>query len=250
MACAPPKFDRYIEPFLGSACFFLALKPRAAVLGDFNVELISMYKTLRLAPKKVSALVHAMPDSENFYYELRSNNPNDLSRYDRAARFIYLNRYCFNGVYRSNRQNQFNVPRGKHTGRVPSLDEFESCGTAFRGMELRAGDFESCLSDTKKGDFVYLDPPYASVSRLDHGEYGYNSFNEKDIYRLIESMRLTAESGATVLLSYADTPLLTESLDDWHLKRIKVRRFVGGFLARRAEVNEVLISNRPFPKAS
>lgn len=245
MACVPDKFDRYIEPFLGSACLFLALQPKRAVLGDFNQELMAMYRILTTRSRLIAKRVHAMPDNDEFYYQLRAKSPLEMNQVDRAARFIYLNRYCFNGVYRTNRSNQFNVPRGRQTGRVPSVNEFIECGKAFRGMDLRPGDFEDCLADVRSGDFVYLDPPYASVARLDHGEYGYNSFKEKDIDRLITTLKRAANSGATVLLSYADVPMLATALPDWHRRQIVTRRFVGGFNDRRANVVELLMSNQP-----
>lgn len=248
IACTPVKFERYIEPFLGSACYFLALKPQSAILGDFNTELIKMYRVLREKPNEIAEAVHEMPGDPEYYYKLRAQSAFDLDRVSRAARFIYLNRFCFNGVYRANRSNHFNVPRGSHTGKIPSKEEFKECAKLLRKAKLRATDFEDCLSDTKTGDFIYLDPPYASVARLDHGEYGYNSFSEKDIDRLLSSVKRADRNGAIILLSYAYTPIFQKSLPNWHFKKIDVRRYVAGFADQRLEVKELLVSNKPLPR--
>lgn len=247
MACAPKRFDRYIEPFLGSACYFLALRPPKAVLGDFNADLIDMYIVLRNHPETVAQIVHDMPTTSDFYYSLRAKSCEELDSIERAARFIYLNRYCFNGVYRSNRKGDFNVPRGKHTGRVPTLEEFINCAEALKYADLRKGDFENCLLDVGLGDFIYVDPPYASVSRLSHGEYGYGSFNENDLNRFTCSLKQADKNGAVILLSYASTPILKQMLPKWHYRKIVVKRFVAGFNRHRNEVEELIISNKPLP---
>ena len=248
IASAPPRFERYIEPFLGSACFYLALQPNKAVLGDINTELMEMYAVLREFPKQVAKIVHQMPSSTSYYYRLRAKSPSDMQPLERAARFVYLNRYCFNGVYRSNRKGQFNVPRGINTGRIPTTAEFVECAAALSNAELRPGDFESCLTDIREYDFIYLDPPYAMCSRLDHGEYGYNSFNEKDIDRLIYSLERADNKGAVILLSYAYTPLFKKALPNWYFRKISVRRNVAGFGHQRMYVTEILASNQPLPR--
>jgi DNA adenine methylase len=247
LACAPKHFDRYIEPFLGSACYFLALHPPKAILGDFNADLMDMYSVLRNYPKEIAEIVHDMPDTDDFYYSLRARSSKELGSIERAARFIYLNRYCFNGVYRSNLRGEFNVPRGKHTGNIPSIDEFINCAKALKFADLRNGDFENCLSDVGVGDFIYVDPPYASVSRLSHGEYGYGSFNEKDINRFVYSLKEADKNGAVILLSYAYTPILKQMLPNWHHRKIVVKRHVAGFNHHRNEVQELIISNKSLP---
>ncbi|MEQ1846132.1 MAG: Dam family site-specific DNA-(adenine-N6)-methyltransferase [Nitrospira sp.] len=248
MDYVPAKYERYVEPFLGSGCFFLALRPSASVLGDFNRGLMEMYSVLRDSPLKLARAVYAMPNTTRYYYKLRSHVVADLTPLERAARFVYLNRYCFNGVYRENRQGMFNVPRGSHTGKLPTIEEFKVCAEVFKSADLRPGDFEECLKDARSGDFIYLDPPYASCTRLDHGEYGYNSFNEKDIPRLISTLKAADRKGAAVLLSYANTPLLKRVLPKWNFRKVRVRRNVAGFAHQRLEVSEILVSNYPLPR--
>jgi DNA adenine methylase len=241
-ACAPTKFVRYVEPFCGSICLFVDLKPSSAVLSDNNSELIHFYNTLRHRPTHIGKLAASMPLTESFYYELRALNPNSLSSNDRAARFLYLNRFCFNGVYRTNKAGQFNVPRGKHMGALPSVEEITNFGRFIRTADFRAADFEELLDITTTGDFVYLDPPYAGASR-DRGEYGVNAFKEIDISRLSDACIRASERGAKVLLSYADLPVIRSLLSNWNVRELNVLRSVSGFSRGRGTVQEILISN-------
>ena len=110
--CVPHSYDRYIEPFAGSACLFFALRPDRAILGDFNVELMQAYRTIAKHPRLIAREVLRLPASQAAYYRIRSLVPNLLTPLHRAVRFAYLNRYCFNGVYRTDRKNRFNVPQG------------------------------------------------------------------------------------------------------------------------------------------
>ena len=240
--CAPAEFVRYIEPFCGSICLFVDLKPHSAILSDNNPELIHFYKTLRHRPSHIGKLATSMPITESFYYELRSLDPLQLSSNDRAARFLYLNRYCFNGVYRTNKQGHFNVPRGKHMGALPSIEEITNFGRFIRSADFQAADFEDLLNVAGVGDFIYLDPPYAGAAR-DRGEYGANAFKQIDIVRLAESCRRASLRGAKVLLSYADIPIIRELLEGWNIRELDVLRSVSGFAKGRGMVQEILISN-------
>jgi DNA adenine methylase len=240
----PSAFSRYIEPFAGSACLFFTLKPSSAILSDFNEQLMLTYRIIRDYPCRLAALVHGMPKTEPFYYELRRSKPsNELFL---AARFVYLNRFCFNGVYRTNRAGEFNVPRGERTGLLPSVSCFGDAARVLSKAELRIGDFENSIADVAKGDFVYLDPPYTTASRRYSGEYGYGAFAEKDLERLVKSLRLIDRRGARFLLSYRYLPGSHVFLE-WFSKRVRTRRHVAGFSKHRRLVSELLVANYPFP---
>jgi DNA adenine methylase len=240
----PGEFDRYIEPFSGSACLFFALQPERAILSDLNKELIDAYRVVRLCPKRVHGAIMAMPTTEKYYYELRSKSPSRLGNIRRAARFIYLNRFCFNGVFRTNQKGCFNVPRGTRVGPVPSSDRFEECAKALKRAQLLDADFEEIAKHVRRGDFVYLDPPYAKAGARRRGEYGYTSFSSSDLERLGRCLIRLDERGATFLLSYADCNEIRSISSLWHTKRILVRRHVAGFVKHRTVVRELLISNR------
>jgi DNA adenine methylase len=239
----PKEFNLYIEPFCGSLNLFLALRPEKALLSDINHELIDFYKTLTLRPYKISELVHGMPTSEDFYYRLRSINPETLSKDQKATRFFYLNRYCFNGVFRTNRSGQFNVPRGTHTGGIPKIEEIIKFRNLIKFAEFEVSDFESKLASAQKNDFVYLDPPYMTATTKDRGEYGVHSFKHEDLNRLINSCHEASSRGAKLLLSYSECDELISAFGDWHITYIDVHRSISGFNKGRGTVKEVLISN-------
>lgn len=243
----PDDMERYFEPFAGSGCLFFAIRPTSAVLGDINSELIETYRILARHPRLVSRLAHRFRRDARSYYRirrrisLRSNDPIEF-----AARFVYLNRNCFNGVFRINREGNFNVPRGTRTGDLPSEQEFYRCAVALRSATLRAMDYKSCVADVRPKDFIYLDPPYASRRRNTHGEYGYNCFSENDLPALVDQLRWFDKMGATFLFSYCEHRILSTLPRRWHQRTLTVRRHVAGFSQHRGNVQEVLVTNRRF----
>jgi DNA adenine methylase len=241
-----PAFSgRYFEPFAGSACLFTALRPSKGILGDRNGDLIRTYETIRSHPTAVARMVHAMPKKRSYYYDLRRTKIPTSRRLECAAQFLYLNRYCFNGVYRTNKAGDFNVPRGTRTGRIPRAWEFAAFAEVLRTAELRCCDFEECLRDVRAGDFVYLDPPFPT-KRPNSGEYGYGGFGWSDIERLIATLRHLDANDVSFLLSFVATEDILK-LNDWFLKRISVGRHVAGFSHHRTRATEILVSNRTLP---
>lgn len=239
----PQGFTRYVEPFVGSAVLFLKLGAKSALLGDMNSELIDTYRTLRDHPRAVWNRVSSMSQEAEYYYSLRSENPVSLSALDRAARFVYLNRFCFNGVYRTNRAGMFNVARGKGHLFIPDLDVFMEMAKALQNAELSCSDFESVVDQTTRGDFLYLDPPYALGEKRDRGEYGVGSFREADENRLVDAIQGAAKRGVNVLLSYTPSLNITKRLDGWKVHDLSVARNVAGFAGSRRRANEILVSN-------
>jgi DNA adenine methylase len=245
LRCVPTGYARYIEPFAGSACLFFACHPAQAVLGDINQELLMAYQMLREHPRQVYQAVAAMPVTRANYYRTRNQNPGMLPPIARAARFIFLTRNCFNGVYRTNKAGVFNVPMGIRTGTLGSERLFYRCAVALRTAVLRLGDFEDCIADVRAKDFLYLDPPYAGPSVRFRGEYGYNAFCGSDLDRLFTSLNRADRVGATFLLSYTDETAIAEWKKRWHWVSVRVHRHVAGFSQHRRTVRELLITNRP-----
>jgi len=244
MAYVPSRYCRYIEPFAGSASLFFASNPKESILSDTNQALIEMYRTLMQHPLILARQVYSYPNDAATYYHLRDSEVENGHTLDKAARFIYLNRHCFNGVYRTNKKGRFNVPRGTRTGAVPSSQVFFRCSYLLRRATLMSLDFEQCLSSAKAGDFVYLDPPYSSQTRTCYGEYGYNCFSPADHGRLIECLHRLDRIGAMFLLSYSDRSDLVTSLNPtWYCSRLSVRRHVAGFASHRDFGSEILVSN-------
>jgi DNA adenine methylase len=238
-------YDRYVEPFAGSAALFFRLAPKVALINDLNHELIETYEVLRKAPKKVFTGVKALrPDAET-YYQQRSLRPAELSPLARAIRFVYLNRFCFNGIFRANSAGQFNVPYGGHkAGGVPEFNLFARVATLLGAASLTAMDFGKILSRTKKGEFVYLDPPYCKPSRRPRGEYGPGAFSDKDLARLKKHLISMDKRGVAFVLSYEESEAgRTLFVPGWSKRRVRVRRNVAGFAGQRRRASELVISN-------
>lgn len=242
-AAKPPTISRYVEPFVGSAILFLRLDAEAAILGDINSDLIETYGTLRDHHHDVWERVSAMSQDDDYYYELRAQDASALGKLDRAARFVYLNRFCFNGVYRTNRQGRFNVARGYGHLYVPSAEVFSGMAKALRRADLHCGDFEPVVNRAASGDFLYLDPPYALGGKRDRGEYGVGSFREPDEDRLVEAIQRASRRGVNVLLSYSPSPRVIENLPGWQVRELTVARNVAGFAGSRRQAREILVSN-------
>ena len=242
----PSEYGRYVEPFCGSACLFFAINPHKALLSDINSDLIHAFKQIKRAPKKIANVVRQLPVEKETYHEIRKQKPEELSAFERAVRFTYLNRNCFNGVYRTNQKGEFNVPMGSRTGDVPDESRFIRCSEALKKARLVSADFEKILDEIQKDDFVYLDPPYAKRGSKGRGEYGPGAFQYDDIERMLEFLHLIDRREAKFLFSYAyDEELITLLPSHWHWQSLTVNRHVAGFSQHRGKVNEILISNNP-----
>jgi DNA adenine methylase len=237
--------ERYVEPFAGSACLFFAIAPTAAILGDSNKELIEVYRVVRDQPDRLYyRLCHIRRDLRT-YRRWRGLNPQSLDKETRALRFLYLNRNCFNGIYRTNLDGEFNVPMGKGPGAYVSKDDLLRCSGLLQRAKFVAGDFSKTLRKVRAGDFVYLDPPYAVNSRRIFREYGKKTFDTDDMSRLSKSLAAIEKKEADFLVSYADCTEARKLARDWYSVRIPIRRQIAGFAGDRKKAYEWLISNRP-----
>lgn len=236
-------FQSYHEPFAGSAALFFELQPRRASLSDRNADLIQFYLALCEDPHSVVRELETLLPDEVSYYAVRALKTDGLSVAQKASRFLYLNHYCFNSVYRTNRQGAFNVPYGKRRGPLPSKELILRASEQLKQAVISCTDFQHALHTTVEGDFVYLDPPFSSRVSSRYGEYGYGSFSALDEGRLIETVRELSKRGAKVLLSYRETPELTTALGDWNHDSFPVYRSIGGRLTARGVTMESLFYN-------
>lgn len=240
----PQGFGTYHEPFCGSACLFFDLLPRSAVLSDLNEDLMLAYREIQSSPESVYKELASFEVSKEHYYAIRALVPNNLSAPLRAARFIYLNKLCFNGVYRTNKSGLFNVPMGTKTGRMPEKVDLLRYSLALRNVHLVDGDFESIIENVQAGDLVYLDPPYSKPEARERGEYGLGSFHFSDIDRLVNALDRIDGAGASFILSYSDCDIIRQELrHTWRTEKVSVRRHVAGFSAHRKVVDELIVSN-------
>jgi DNA adenine methylase len=238
-----PHHRRYIEPFAGSACLFFELLPRAAVLGDSNRELIEVYRQVRDNPEAVYRRLVHIPRDATAYYRWRAISPRTLDPQTRALRFLYLNRTCFNGIFRTNVAGDFNVPFGRKQGRLPTKNDFLESAEQLSRAKLIAGDFSRTLAHVEKHDFVYLDPPFAVGARRVFRQYGIKPFETTDVARLARELRRLHKIGASFLVSYADCSESRRLGAEWNAVRLSVRRHVAGFAGDRKRAFEWLISN-------
>lgn len=240
----PQGFGTYHEPFCGSACLFFDVLPQSAVLSDLNQDLMLTYREIQANPEEVYKNLASLEVSKENYYVVRALAPESLSSVSRAARFIYLNKLCFNGVYRTNKSGRFNVPMGSKTGRMPEKVDLLRYSLALRNVKLVDGDFESTLREIKTGDLVYLDPPYSKPEGRERGEYGIGSFHFSDIERLMMVLDQIDGAGASFIFSYSDCEVIRSELRPrWRTEKVSVRRHVAGFSAHRKVVDELIVSN-------
>lgn len=241
----PQNFERYVEPFAGSACLFFHLSPEKAVLNDINHELINTYRQIKRNPKKVIDSLSRIPDrTPATYYEFRALQPSELDPIQRASRFIFLNRLCFNGLYRTNLKGQFNVPYGgDRAGDLPTAEELLAASYAFRNVAFKAASFEEVIGKTNSSDFVYLDPPYSISNRRVFNNYSNDIFGIKNLEKLRNELERLNRNNIPFLLSYG---LSKEGLvlsKGFRIHHILVQRQISGFAAHRRKARELLITN-------
>jgi DNA adenine methylase len=264
IARSPRQIDTYAEPFVGGGAMFFGLlahpdlAPRRAILNDLNADLMAVYTTVRDEVEKlVGRLEHlaapylASPDEERakLYYAERERLPDD--RVDLAARFIFLNKTCFNGLYRVNRRGEFNVPHGKYrTPRILDEDALRSASLALQGVELLAEDFEATMRRAKPGDFVYLDPPFEPLSRTSSFTgYTEGAFGRHEQLRLKWAMDDLTSRGVRAMLSNSPADfiegLYRADRDRYRIDRTPARRAINSRGDRRGAIDELIVLNYP-----
>lgn len=201
----PTEFGTYLEPFLGSAAVFFRLRPKRSVLSDRNCALIDTYRALRNDPQGVRQALQQLHEQhcKEFYYSVRKEVPD--SEIQKAARFIYLNRTCWNGLYRVNRKGEFNVPIGTKNTVVLPTDDFDQVSKLLKRAKLLAGDFSSVIDLATENDFLFVDPPYTTKHNL-NGFLKYNEilFSWADQERLHNAVIQAANRGVKILVLNAN----------------------------------------------
>jgi DNA adenine methylase len=200
-----PSFARYVEPFLGGGAGFFALEPTRALLSDINEELIELYRVVRDYPGELIVALdhHQAAHSEGHFYRTRSERPK--SRIARAARTLYLNRTCWNGLYRLNRRGAFNVPIGTKTAVALPSDNFHQASAFLQSADIVVSDFEFAIDKAGEGDLLFVDPPYT----VKHNMNGFVKYNEtifswSDQLRLKDALVRASRRGASIIITNAD----------------------------------------------
>ena len=239
----PKLFNVYHEPFFGGGALFFAVRPRVAMISDSNAELMRTYQTVSENVESVISHLRRMPHSEQFYYQLRDEPlPLAPTRAWQAARFIYLNRTCFNGLYRVNKTGKFNVPFGKYKNpTICDIGRLRDCSKVLKRAWISVGDFE--FIHFAKGDFAYFDPPYVPVSKTSNfTAYTSAGFGAAEQKRLAKVALRLKRSGVCVLLSNADCPQVRELYSDgFEFESVQVRRCINSDRNGRGPVPELII---------
>ena len=250
----PEEYNTYYEPFVGGGALLFELEPQNAVINDFNDELINVYKVLcdEVKFNKMIKLLnkHEAKHSEEYYYEIRNKDRNKrsfkkLAEHTRAARTIYLNKACFNGLYRVNSKGEFNVPFGKkdkvntHEGSNLNLLNYYLSSNNF---QILNGDFEKAVETAQKGDFIYFDPPYDSDTST-FTSYTEIGFGKDEQIRLAKVFKDLSNRGCHVMLSNHNTKLINELYSEFNIHVIEAKRNINSNGQKRGSVEEVIITN-------
>jgi DNA adenine methylase len=251
----PESFNTYYEPFLGGAAVLLDIMPTNAIVNDINPELINMYIQVR---DRVDAVIDALTKLDNehevsddpkaYYYAVRKKFNSNVyvdttDQVNQAARFIYLNKHCFNGLYRVNKKGEFNVPfNGKLSGWSADPDHLREASTKLKSVFFRCGDYDIAVRDADKDSFVFLDPPYDVITDTSFTDYAKDGFGSEEQRKVSELFKELTERGCKCMLTNHDTPLIRELYKDFRIEVVDVRRSINRNGSDRIG-KEVIITN-------
>ena len=246
----PKKYGSYYEPFIGGGALLLDVQPKKAHINDINSELINTYSQIRDDAPSVKTLLKHLDDNhdgEEYYYKKRDefNTKIQKKEYDSymAALFIYLNKHCFNGLYRVNSKGLFNVPyNNKDKGRSFDEQNIDSLADYLKNVKMMNGDFESCAKKAKKGDFVFFDSPYAPLNPTSFESYTKEGFSKEDHERLANLFKELDKKGVYCMLTNHNTELINDLYKDYNIEVVPVHRSINSKgNSRKGE--EVIITN-------
>lgn len=248
----PEKFDiktgRYFEPFVGGGAVFFDLLPKEGYLSDLNKELVTAYNVIK---SDVDGLIKSLKKhktDKEYFLDIRAQDPKTLSDLNVASRFIFLNRTCFNGMYRVNSKGGFNVPYGKYNNPlICDEDNLKKVSKALQHVEIKHQDYKEVLKKAKKGDFIYFDPPYYPVSKTaSFTSYTAESFLDKEQTELRDTVLELNKRGCYVMLSNSDTPFINKIYSGFkgiRISKVEAGRAINSNGSGRGKITEVLITN-------
>lgn len=249
----PKKITTYVEPFIGGGAVLFNLQPKKAIINDLNKELINTYKVVKKSPRELLELlkIHDKNNCEDYFYEIRAldrtNNFKNMNNIEKAARVIYLNKTCFNGLYRVNKTGKFNSPYGKYKNpNIINESAILAMSDYFNNNNIKIiqGDYKNALKDLKKDAFVYFDPPYMPISTSSSFKnYTKTSFDEKEQIELKKECDKLDNKRIKFMLSNSDHPLIRELYKDFDIRIVKAKRSINSKGNSRGKINEILVKN-------
>lgn len=252
----PVKYTQYYEPFVGAGAVLFSIQPKKAVINDTNSELINCYQVIKHSPEELLLMCqkHKERNSKEHYYKLRALDRSDdfknLSPQERAARIIYLNKTCFNGLFRVNSSGQFNVPYGNYSNPSiadPAVIRAVSSYLNQANVRILEGDFERAITTCRKGAFIYFDPPYHPISDTSSFTgYSMDGFGEEEQIRLRDTCNKLSDRGCQVLLSNSNADFIRSLYDDsrYEIVEVKANRAINAVGSKRGQISELLIHNK------
>ena len=249
----PETYGRYFEPFVGGGALFFDLAPEQAVINDFNEELINAYRQIKNNPAELINLLikHKENNSKDYYLALRSaDRDGRISRMtgvERAARILYMLRVDFNGLYRVNSKNQFNVPYGRYKNpKIVDVDLLYQISEYLNenDVEILQTDFAEAVKDAETGDFVYFDPPYIPLNETSSfTSYTHEGFSYEEQVRLRDTFKELTERGVYAMLSNSSSPLVEELYKDFNIYFVEAQRTNGAKSSSRGKISEIIVTN-------
>jgi len=248
----PPEFNiktgRYFEPFVGGGAVFFDLLPKKAFLSDLNNELVITYNVIKNNVEKLIKSLKKHKTSKEYYLKIRAQNPQKLSDIEIASRFIYLNRTCFNGMYRVNSRGEFNIPFGNYKNPlVCDENNLRKVAKALKNVEIKTQDYKKILKKAKKGDFVYFDPPYHPLNKTSSfTSYTKEVFLKKEQIELKDTFVELHKRGCFVMLSNSDTSFINKIYSGKkgiHIAKVQAGRMINSQSHKRGKINELLVIN-------
>ncbi len=247
----PQKITSYYEPFIGGGAVLFHLQPKNAVINDFNKELVNVYQIIKENPEELIDDLKIHKNESEYFYNLRAldreENFSELSDIKKASRVIYLNKTCYNGLYRVNSSGEFNSPFGKYKN--PNIVNEKTIRAVSRYLNtnnivILNGDFEDAVKGIRKGAFVYFDPPYHPISESSNFTgYVEGGFNVEEQIRLHDLCVKLNKKGINFLLSNSATPFIEDLYKDFEINYVKANRSINSNAKKRGGINEVLIRN-------
>ncbi|MBF2053294.1 MAG: DNA adenine methylase [Candidatus Sericytochromatia bacterium] len=249
---APKQFQHYYEPFVGAGALFLALQPRQAVINDLNAELVNAYRVIQKQPEELLRQLQAHSNDPDYFYQIRALDREahlyeQLDPVQRASRTIYLNKTCYNGLYRVNRKGQFNAPFGRY--RKPLIADETGIRNLHRFLNQRPvrilnTDFEQAVQNARAGDFVYFDPPYDPLSpSASFTAYQQEGFGRPEQRRLARVVQDLTRRGCRVMLSNSSTDFIRSLYKGYTQIPVSASRRINAVAANRGLIEELLVLN-------
>ncbi|MBE7318586.1 modification methylase [Staphylococcus sp. HMSC063F03] len=249
----PKNINTYVEPFVGGGAVLFDIQPNKAIINDSNSELINVYKTIMNNPDELieELKIHKLNNSSDYFYEIRAidreKNYKNYTTVNKASRIIYLNKTCYNGLYRVNQSGFFNTPYGRYKNPdIVNEITIKALSKYFNDnhIEIYNEDYSNVISNLDKNDFVYFDPPYVPISTSSsftgYTEGGFTLENQKELKNYCDKL---TEKGVRFLLSNSDSEFIHDLYSDYNIKTVKAKRFINSKAKNRGEINEVLVSN-------